>query len=78
MAGTFHCTGIRSRKWYRSLWMKRLPRQDRNSDQHAAYSVAAWLRRADLNAKLSQFLQPTLHAEERKIAEIEVWILGVV
>ncbi len=25
---------------YPSLWMKRFPRPDRNSDQHAAHSVA--------------------------------------
>src|SRR5215469_3665413 len=43
---------------YPSLWMKRFPRHGRNSDQHAAYSVAAWLRRADLNGTLSQFLHP--------------------
>ncbi len=63
---------------YPSLWMKRFPRQDRDSDQHAAYSVAAWLRRADLNGSLPEFFQPPLNQEERKIAAIEGWILGVV
>ena len=63
---------------YPSLWMKRFPRQDRSSDQQAAYSVAVWLRRADLSGTLSQFLNPTLDPHERKIAEIEGWILGVV
>jgi hypothetical protein len=61
-----------------SLWMKRFSPQERNSNQHAAYSLAAWLRRADLNGSLSQFVHPELHPEERKIAEIEGWILGVV
>jgi hypothetical protein len=41
-------------------------------------AVVAWLRRADLNGSLSQFLHPALHPEEREIAEIEGWILGVV
>jgi hypothetical protein len=42
---------------YPSLWMKRFPRPGRNNDQHAAHSVAAWLRHADLNRSLSQFAQ---------------------
>jgi hypothetical protein len=62
---------------YPSLWMRRFPRQDRNNDQHAAYSVAAWLRRADLDGNLSQFFKPQLRAEERRAAEVEGWILGV-
>lgn len=62
---------------YPSLWMKRFARQDRNGDQHAAYSVAAWFRRADLNGSISQFLHPALDTQERKIAGIEGWILGV-
>ena len=28
---------------YPSLWMRRFPTEERNNDQHAAYSVAAWL-----------------------------------
>jgi len=73
MDGTFYSTRVCSREVYPSL-----SRQDRNSDQHAAYSVATWLRRADLNGSLSQFLHPILDPEERKIAQIEGWILGVV
>lgn len=63
---------------YPSLWMKRFHRQDRNSDQHAAYSVAVWLRRAELNGSVAQFFHPTLNQQERRIAEIEGWIFGVV
>jgi hypothetical protein len=63
---------------YPSLWMKRFPRDDRNGDQHAAYSVAAWLRRTDLNGALRYFLRPQLNSQEREIANIEGWILGVV
>jgi hypothetical protein len=63
---------------YPSLWMKRFPRQQRDNDQHAAYSVAAWLRRADLNGSLPLFFNPHLDSQERKIAGIEGWILGVV
>lgn len=63
---------------YPSLWMKRFPREGRNGDQHAAYSVAAWLRRADLTSSLPQFFHPHLEPQERHAAEIEGWILGVV
>jgi len=62
---------------YPSLWMKRFPRQERDNDQHAAYSVSAWLRRADLNGSLPLFFNPHLNPQERKLAEIEGWILGV-
>ena len=58
--------------------MRRFPRQDRDNDQHAAYSVVAWLRRADMDGNLSQFFKPPLRAEERKAAEVEGWILGVI
>jgi len=61
-----------------SLWMKRFPRQERNIDPHAAFSVAAWLGRADLDGILSQFSHPALNPDERKLAEVEGWILGVV
>ena len=62
---------------YPSLWMKRFPVDNRNADQHAAYAAVAWLRRTDMNDTLHRFLNPPLGPEERKIAEIEGWILGV-
>jgi hypothetical protein len=63
---------------YPSLWMRRFPNLDRNSDCQAAYAAAAWLRRADLKGSLSQFLSPPLEPKERELATIEGWILGVV
>lgn len=63
---------------YPSLWMKRFPRNDRDTDQHAAYSVTAWLRRGDLKEGLPRFFHPPLDPQERKTAEVEGWILGVV
>jgi hypothetical protein len=63
---------------YPSLWTKRFPRANRDGDQQAAYAVAAWLRRADLNSSLAQFFNPPLEPEERGVADIEGWILGVV
>ncbi|HWA95097.1 MAG TPA: hypothetical protein VG844_10900 [Terracidiphilus sp.] len=62
---------------YPSLWMKRFPKDGRNGDEQAAYAAAAWLQRADRHGSLSSFLNPSLTAEERGIAKIEGWILGV-
>jgi len=62
---------------YPRLWMRDFPECDRNLDQHAAYSVAAALRAADERGTLAQLFAPELSAAERRIAEIEGWILGV-
>jgi hypothetical protein len=62
---------------YPSLWMKRFPAKNRDSDQHAAFAVAAWLQRADQNDSLTRFLHPPLDTAERAQAQIEGWILGV-
>jgi hypothetical protein len=43
----------------------------------AAYTAAAWLQRADRNASLGNYFNPPLTPEERKVAAIEEWILGV-
>lgn len=62
---------------YPALWSRGLARQGRTSDQHDAYSATTWLRRADLDGKLSGFLEPELSSAERDKAQIEGWILGV-
>jgi len=62
---------------YPSLWSRGFPREDRNQDQHDAYSVAAWLRQADLDGSISKFLSPSLAPSERTLAQVEGWILGV-
>lgn len=62
---------------YPSLWNNSLPREDRNQDQQDAYSVAAWLRQADLDGSISEFLTPSLTPTERTLAQVEGWILGV-
>jgi hypothetical protein len=40
--------------------------------------VAAWLQRADQTGSLEGYFNLSLTAEERGIAKIEGWILGVV
>lgn len=62
---------------YPTLWRQGFPREDRNQDQHDAYSVARWLRQADLDGSISTFLSPSLTPAERTLAKVEGWILGV-
>ena len=63
---------------YPALWMRRFDRDDRDGDEHAAYSTAAWLQRADRDGALDGFFNPPLTAEEREVGAVEEWILGVV
>jgi hypothetical protein len=62
---------------YPSLWRRDFPLDGRNPDQQDAYSAAEWMRRADLDGRLQEFLDPFLTPAERTAAEIEGWILGV-
>lgn len=63
---------------YPALWMRRFSRDGRDGDEQAAYAAAAWLQRTDRNGSLDTFLHPPLTADEREVAKIEGWILGVV
>lgn len=63
---------------YPALWMRRFPRGERDGDEQAAYATAGWLQRADRSGSLTGFLNPNLTAEERGIAQIEGWKLGLV
>jgi hypothetical protein len=47
------------------------------SDQQDAYAVTAWMRQADLDGRLKEYVAPALTTDERRTAEIEGWILGV-
>jgi len=62
---------------YPALWSRGIAREDRTGDQHDAYSIAAWLGRADRDGTLATFLKPNLSPQERAVAEVEGWILGV-
>ncbi len=62
---------------YPSLWSRSFDRAGRSPDQHDAFVVAAWMRRADRDGKLDGFLQPRLTSAEKAIAAVEGWILGV-
>jgi hypothetical protein len=62
---------------YPRLWSRGLAPENRTGDQHDAYSIAAWLRRADHDGSLAAFLKPVLTPSERAVAQVEGWILGV-
>ncbi len=62
---------------YPALWSHGFARQDRTGDQHDAFSIAAWLSRADHDGSLAAVLKPGLSPLERTIAQVEGWILGV-
>lgn len=62
---------------YPSLWSPSFASEGRTGDQHDAYSVAEWMRQADTNGTLPGFFEPALTGEERAVAEIEGWILGI-
>lgn len=63
---------------YPALWSRSFPQEGRDEHQQDAYSIAAWLRRADMDGSLGGLFEFHLEERERKVAEIEGWILGVV
>lgn len=62
---------------YPALWSHGFARGDRTSDQHDAFTIAAWLARADRDGSLSAYLRPALSPPERTVAHVEGWMLGV-
>jgi hypothetical protein len=61
---------------YPALWSRGFPIDGRTSDQHDAFSIAAWLARADCDGSLATALNPQLSPLERTTAQVEGWILG--
>ena len=62
---------------YPSILRNRFPRAGRNADQQDAYAVAEWLRTRDAAGLLEGYFSPGLTPAERRLAEVEGWILGV-
>lgn len=62
---------------YPTLWSREFSKENRNNDQHDAFSAAAWMRRADLDGTLRDHFVPALSPGEQAIGQIEGWILGV-
>lgn len=70
-----------SRRYIRLLWRGRyLTAAGWTPDQQDAYSAACWLQEADREGDLKQFFDPSFVDNvdnERAVAELEGWILGV-
>ncbi len=62
---------------YPALWSRGFANEERTGNQQDAFSIAAWLSRADRDGSLSAFLKPDLNPAERTVAQVEGWILGV-
>jgi hypothetical protein len=62
---------------YPSLVRRRYPPNERSPDEHDAFAVAMWLRQMDVRGVLRQYFNPPLTLPERRLAELEGWIIGV-
>lgn len=62
---------------YPSLWSRGFSVGDRTPDQHDAWCVAEWMRRADVEGELPQFFAPDLSEADKAAAAVEGWILGL-
>ena len=62
---------------YPALWNRTFPSEGRTPDQQDAFAIAKWMQAADADGSLEKFLCPEIEPHERKKAEIEGWILGV-
>jgi hypothetical protein len=54
-----------------------LPSEGRTPDQEDAFAIAKWMQAVDADGSLERHFNPILESDERKKAEIEGWILGV-
>lgn len=62
---------------YPSLFRNRYERGERTIDQQDAYSICCWLRDMNKLGRLGEFASPPLTEEQRNVAKLEGWILGV-
>jgi len=60
-----------------SIFRKRYPRRYKSTDEHDAYCVALWLKEMDSRGLLKNYFNPLLTDEERELAKLEGWILGI-
>ena len=60
-----------------SMFRRRYPNSERTADQQDAYACAMWLRDMDVLGALGEYFNPPLTLPERRIAQLEGWILGV-
>lgn len=62
---------------YPRVWNREPAPDGWTGDQYDAFVITEWLRRADADGRLEHALQPALSDAERRTADVEGWILGV-
>ena len=62
---------------YPSIFRNRYPKEKRKADEHDAYAVARWLSETAARGALDRYFSPPLTVEERRVAGLEGWILGI-
>jgi len=62
---------------YPSIFRNRYPREARTTDQQDAYAISRWLKEMEEREVLERYFDPPLTDEERMVADLEGWILGV-
>lgn len=62
---------------YPSIFRNRYDKSDRSADQQDAYATARWLSESDARGFFARYFDLRLTDEERKLYDLEGWILGV-
>ncbi|GJM25678.1 MAG: hypothetical protein DHS20C16_20930 [Phycisphaerae bacterium] len=62
---------------YPAILKNRYPRELRASDEQDAYAIARWLMVTDRRGFLDRYTHPPLTDNERAVAKLEGWILGI-
>ena len=62
---------------YPALLKARFKQRVKSPHEHDAYCIAAWLSYADRNGLLSEYFYLEISQEQRRLAEKEGWILGI-
>ena len=62
---------------YPALWNRTFPSEGRIPHQQDAFATARWMQEADCDGSLERYFHPNIKRQDRKKAEIEGWILGV-
>jgi hypothetical protein len=62
---------------YPSIFRNRYRPKQPTKDQQDAYAISRWLKEMDERDFLMQYFDPPLTEQERKVAELEGWILGI-
>jgi hypothetical protein len=63
---------------YPSIFKHRYPSVGQTSHQQDACAIARWLKEMDEQGFLERYFDPPLTDEERNVADLEGWILGIV